>query len=86
MRQTWRRGWEPVVGQWRSDQIADQANWTTIGLTEEDRVDHGIGSIERRAGGVTVVNPLDPVASGLREVPPGRARQHGLSPIPVGRP
>lgn len=80
----WRTGWPAKIEQFRPDQIAAQADWATYGTQEDGGVDMHLLSIERQAT-MTVVNPVDPVASGLMEVPPGRHRQHGCRPIPAGR-
>ncbi len=80
----WRQGWPAKIERYRPDQIASMGNWDTYGTEEDGGVDMHLLSIERQAD-TTIVNPLDPVASGLREVPPGRTRQHGRRPIGAGR-
>lgn len=80
----WQTGWPAQVDRYRPDQVAAMNDWSTYGTQEDAGIDMHLLSIERQAD-VTVVNPIDPVASGLCEVPPGRTRQHGCRPIPAGR-
>ncbi len=80
----WRTGWPAKVESYRPDQVAAMKDWSTYGTQEDGGVDMHLLSIERQAD-TTVVNPLDPVASGMLEVPPGRGRIHGRRPIPAGR-
>lgn len=80
----WRQGWPAKVEAYRPDQIAAMGNWSTYGTREDGGVNMHLLSIESQAD-ATIVNPLDPVASGMMEIPPGRQRAHGRHPIPAGR-
>ena len=80
----WRTGWPSKVEMYRPEQVAAMGDWSTYGTQEDGGVDMHLLRIERQAD-TTVVNPIDPVASGLMEVPPGTNRVHGRRPIPAGR-